>query len=132
LFSLPPAKEPTVPLRTIAVGPSPSARGNGQYVLAESLQIHAAGIFEAHPRPCDLAIVRYQLALTSLHLDKWEQARRYAELATDVAGTDLDPGLVLSEALRCLGDGEGADRERRGFVERQDEVTVREEEVVLP
>jgi hypothetical protein len=55
-----------------------------------------------------------------------------AELATDVPGTDLDPGLVLSEALRRLGDVEGADRQRRGFVERQDELTVREEEEALP
>jgi len=108
------------------------ARGNGQYKLAESLQIEAARVFEAHPRPCDLAIVRYQLALTSLYLGKWSEARRYAELATDVPGTDLDPGLVLSEALRCLGDVEGADREGRGFVERQDEVTVREEKGVMP
>jgi tetratricopeptide (TPR) repeat protein len=107
------------------------ARGNRQHELAESLQLHAAGIFEDHPRPCDLAIVRYQLALTSLHLGKFAEAKRHAELATDVPGTDLDPGLVLSEALRCLGDVEGADRERWGFVERQDEVTVREEEEVM-
>jgi tetratricopeptide (TPR) repeat protein len=107
------------------------ARGNGQYVLAESLQLHAAGIFESQPRPCDLAIVRYQLALTSLHLGKWVEAKKYAELATDVPGTDLDPGLVLSEALRRLGEVEGADRERRGFVGRQDEVTVREEEEAM-
>jgi tetratricopeptide (TPR) repeat protein len=108
------------------------ARGNGQYVLAESLQLHAAGTFETHPRPCDLAIVRYQLALTSLHLGKWVEAKRYAELATDVPGTDLDPGMVLSEALRHLEDVEGADREREGFVGRQDEVTIREEMEVMP
>jgi tetratricopeptide (TPR) repeat protein len=108
------------------------ARGNGQYVLAESLQVHAAGIFEAHPRPGDLAIVRCQLALTSLHLGKWAEAKKHAELATDVPGTDLDPGLVLSTALRHLGDVEGADRERRGFVERQDDVTVREEMEAMP
>jgi tetratricopeptide (TPR) repeat protein len=108
------------------------ARGNGQHELAESLQIHAAGIFETHHRPCDLAIVRYQLALTSLHLGKWSEAKRYAELSSDVPGTDLDPSLVLSEALSHLGDVEGADRERRGFVGRQDEVTVREEEDVMP
>jgi tetratricopeptide (TPR) repeat protein len=107
------------------------ARAKGQYELAESLQLHAARAFEAHPRPCDLAIVRYQLALTSLHLGKWSEAKRYAELATDVPGTDLDPGLVLSEALRRLGDVKGADREREGFLERQDEVTVREEEDAL-
>ena len=53
--------------------------------------------------------------LTSLHLGKLPEAKRYAELDTDVPGTD--PGLVLSEALRCLGDFGGADRERRGRVE---------------
>jgi hypothetical protein len=39
---------------------------------------------------------------------------------------------VLSKALRSLGDVDGADRERRGFVGRQDEVTVREEMEVMP
>ena len=59
-------------------------------------------------------------------------AKRYAELATDVPGTDLDPALALSVALGHLGDQAGAERERRGFIERQDEQTVLEEEAALP
>ncbi len=49
-----------------------------------------------------------------------------------MAGTDLDPALALSVALTHLGDESGAQRERRGFVERQDEQTLLEEEASLP
>jgi tetratricopeptide (TPR) repeat protein len=108
------------------------ARADGQFELALSLQLEAARVFEAHHRPADLAIVRYQLAVTSVHLGRWVDAKRYAELATDVPGTDLDPALVLSVALGHLGDHAGAERERRGFVERQDERTVQLEERALP
>jgi tetratricopeptide (TPR) repeat protein len=108
------------------------ARVDGQLELAMSLQLEAARVFEAQHRPADLAIVRYQLAVTSLHLGRWMDAKRYAELATDVPGTDLDPALALSVALGHLGDLSGAERERRGFIERQDEHTVLEEEASLP
>jgi hypothetical protein len=108
------------------------ARVNGQLELALSLQLEAQKVFESHHQPANLAIVRYHLAVTSLHLGCWENAKRYAEAATDVPGTDLDPGLALSVALAHLGDEAGAARERRGFIERQDEQTVREEEASLP
>jgi tetratricopeptide (TPR) repeat protein len=108
------------------------ARVNGQLELALSLQLEAQKVFESHHQPANLAIVRYHLAVTSLHLGCWDDAKRYAELATDVAGTDLDPALALSVALAHLGDEAGAARERRGFIERQDEQTVREEEATLP
>ena len=108
------------------------ARVNGQLELALSLQREAEGVFDTHHRPADLAIVRYQLAVTSLHLGRWADAKRYAELATDVPGTDVDPALALSVALEHLGDPVGAERERRGFIERQDETTVAEEEAALP
>jgi tetratricopeptide (TPR) repeat protein len=108
------------------------ARVDGRLELAVSLQLEADRVFEAHHQPADLAIVRYQLAVTSLHLGCWVDAKRYAELATDVAGTDLDPALTLSVALAHLGDEAGAERERRGFIERQDEETLREEEAALP
>ena len=100
--------------------------------MALSLQQQAEGVFDTHHRPASLAIVRYQLAVTCLHLGRWADAKRYAELATDVPGTDLDPGLVLSVALEHLGDRVGAGRERRGFIERQDERSVAEEEAALP
>jgi hypothetical protein len=93
------------------------ARVDGRLELALSLQLEAARVFEAHHRPADLAIVRYQLAATSLYLGCWADAKRYAELAT---GTDPDPALALSVALAHLDDEAGADRERRGFVDRQD------------
>ena len=108
------------------------ARVDGQFELAMSLQLEAARVFETHHRPSDLAIVRYQLAVTSLHLGRWVDAKRYAELATDVPGTDLDPALALSVALGHLGDRAGAERARQGFIERQDERTVLEEEASLP
>ena len=108
------------------------ARADNQLNLALSLQLEAERVFESHHQPADLAIVRYQLAVTSLHLGRWKDAKRYAELATDVAGTDLDPALALSVALTHLGDESGAQRERRGFVERQDEQTLLEEEASLP
>ena len=108
------------------------ARVNGQLELALSLQREAESVFEAHRRPADLAIVRYQLAVTSLHLGRWADAKCYAELATDVPGTEVDPALALSVALARLGDHAGAERERRGFIERQDERTVLEEEASLP
>ncbi|MBT5756479.1 MAG: hypothetical protein HOI41_16090 [Acidimicrobiaceae bacterium] len=56
----------------------------------------------------------------------------HQELATDAAGTDLDPALALSVALTHLGDEVGAERGRRGFIERQDEQTLLEEEPLLP
>lgn len=108
------------------------ARIDGRFEFALSLQQQAEGVFQAQHQPADLAIVRYQLAVTSLHLGRWEDAKRYAELATDVPGTDLDPALALSVALSHLGDEVGADRERRGFIERQDKRTLREEERALP
>ena len=108
------------------------ARVDGQLELALSLQLQAERVFDAHHRPADLAIVRYQLAVTSLHLGRWVDAKRYAELATDVPGTDLDPALALSVALSHLGDRAGAERSRQGFIERQDERTVLEEEAALP
>jgi tetratricopeptide (TPR) repeat protein len=108
------------------------ARVNRQFDFALSLQLEAARVFETCHRPADLAIVRYQLAVTSLHLGRWNDAKRYAELATDVPGTDLDPALALSVALAHLGDKAGAERERSGFIERQDEHTLLEEEAALP
>ena len=93
------------------------ARVDGQFELAMSLQLEAARVFEAHHRPADLAIVRYQLAVTSLHLGRWVDAKRYAELATDVPGTDLDPALALSVALGHLGDRRGG-RTRTSRVHR--------------
>ena len=56
----------------------------------------------------------------------------HQELATDVAGTDLDLVLALSVALTHLGDEVGAERGRRGFIERQDEQTLLEEKASLP
>ena len=108
------------------------ARVDGQLDLALSLQQQAEGVFDTHHRPASLAIVRYQLAVTCLHLGRWADAKRCAELATDVPVTDLDPALVLSVALEHLGDPVGAGRERRGFIERQDERTVAEEQAALP
>ena len=108
------------------------ARVNRQLDFALSLQLEAERVFDTHHRPADLAIVRYQLAVTSLHLGRWSDAKRYAELATDVAGTDLDPGLVLSEALRHLGEVEAAHRERRAFEQRNDDIDVQEEQAALP
>ena len=108
------------------------ARVEGKFEFALSLQRQAERVFETHHQPADLAIVRYQLAVTSLHLGRWADAKRYVELATDVAGTDLDPALALSVALAHLGDEAGAQRERRGFVKRQDEQTLLEEEASLP
>ena len=108
------------------------ARVNRQLDFALSLQLEAERVFETCHRPADLAIVRYQLAVTSLHLSRWSDAKRYAKLATDVPGTDLDPGLVLSEALGHLGDMEAADRERRAFEQRNDDIDVQEEQAALP
>jgi tetratricopeptide (TPR) repeat protein len=108
------------------------ARVNRQFDFALSLQLEAQRVFDTCHRPADLAIVRYQLAVTLLHLGCWSDAKRYAELATDVPGTDLDPALALSVALGHLGDPAGAERERRGFIERQDELTVHQEEAALP
>ena len=107
------------------------ARADGRLELALSLQRQAEGVFQSHHRPADLAIVRYQLAITSLHLGRWADAKRYAELATDVPGTDLDPALVLSVALEHLGDHASAERERQGFIDRQDERTVQQELAML-
>jgi tetratricopeptide (TPR) repeat protein len=108
------------------------ARADGRLELALSLQQQAERVFRTHHRPADLAIVRYQLAITSLHLRQWTDAKRYAALATDVPGTDLDPALALSVALEHLGDHAGAERERQGFIERQDERTVQQELAILP
>ena len=82
--------------------------------------------------PADTIPLNIQLAVTSLHLCCWADAKRYAQLATNVPGTDLDPALALSVALSHLGDHAGARRERRRFIERQDEQAVLEEEVALP
>ncbi|MDA9293090.1 tetratricopeptide repeat protein [bacterium] len=108
------------------------ARIDGQFEFALSLQQQAEGVFETQHQPADLAIVPYQFAVTSLHLGRWADAKRYAEPATDIPGTDLDPALALSVVLSHLGDEAGADRERRGFIEHQDEQTLRDEEAALP
>ena len=108
------------------------ARSDGRLELALSLQQRAEDVFQTRHRPADLAIVRYQLAITSLHLRRWADAKRYAELATDVPGTDLDPALALSVALEHLGDHTGAKRARQGFIDRQDERTVQQELAILP
>jgi len=47
-------------------------------------------------------------------------------------GSELDPALALSVALTHLGDEAGAERERRGFIDRQDDQTLLEEEASLP
>ena len=108
------------------------ARGDGQLDLAASLQARAIDSFAEAGRPCDVAIARYGLAITCLHLHRWAAAKELAELATGVPGTVVDPGLVLSVALDRLGDAEGAERERLGFHERNDEAAIAEELEVLP
>ena len=108
------------------------ARDGGQFDLAASLQARAIDAFAAAGRPCDVAIAQYGLAITCLHLRQWAAAKELAESATGVSGTDLDPALVLSVALDRLGDTEGAERERLGFHERNDEATIAEELEVLP
>lgn len=94
------------------------ARHDGLLDFAEQMHLEALRLYEGRHHPIDEAICRYNLAITCVHAGRFAEAIPLCDLATDVGGTDIDPGVVKAAALDGVGDHKQADRLRAEWLER--------------
>jgi tetratricopeptide (TPR) repeat protein len=108
------------------------ARHDGLLEFAEQMHGEALRLYAGRDHPVDEAIARYNLAITSVHMGRFAEAVSLCDLATDVAGTDLDPGAVKAAALDGLGETRQADSLRSAWIERHGESAFANESKRLP
>lgn len=82
------------------------------------MHLEALRLYHGRNHPVDEALARYNLAIIYVHMGRFAEAIPLCDLATDVSGTDLDPGVVKAFALDGIGEHAAADQLRAAWLER--------------